>query len=144
MMNLQYHRSESTVKPPELDTTSSKYSVYLRKNFKEIYVKQDPMDEESPEQLMYVYEEAVISKEDYKLYESECENSDEHDDMDLAITELAETTDEQNTDNMLALADLAEEQETLDTDSSLAITEAYEDLAAQIAALEARITALEG
>ncbi len=56
-----WHRSESTVEPLTVDDTLSKVYVYLRKNITE----EERTDENGNTVIWYVYDEAVVSKEDY-------------------------------------------------------------------------------
>lgn len=60
---MEWHKSESTIKPDEVDTTSSKTTVYLRRN---IIEKQ--RDNESESQIYYEYDEAKLTKEEYQEY----------------------------------------------------------------------------
>lgn len=59
-MKFNYVKSQSSVAPDLIDTDSSKYSVYIRRNITEI-----TQDEDS---VLYEYEEAKLSKEDYEKY----------------------------------------------------------------------------
>ena len=79
-MVLQYKKSESHERPAELDTTSSKESVYIRKNIQE-KTRTDEMTETS--YTYCEYDEAVLTKTEYLLYQESQENQ-------LAIAELAE------------------------------------------------------
>lgn len=67
-MILNFYKSESSVKPLELDETSSKKVVYIRKNITEI-TRTNKEDNNSYK--MYNYDEAKVSKEDYELYKTE-------------------------------------------------------------------------
>lgn len=69
-MNLVFHESYSSVKPDLLDTTSSRTSVYIRKDVKKTT---QPADESigSEECTMYVYQECILSKEEYENYKLE-------------------------------------------------------------------------
>lgn len=64
-MRLDWHKSESTVYPELIDTTSSKTTVYLRKNVTEKWVEDDMSGESY---TMYEYEEAKLTKEEYNKY----------------------------------------------------------------------------
>lgn len=64
-MQLTYHKSQSTVYPELLDTTSSKTVVYIRKNVTEQLVF-DEMTGES--HIMYEYDEATPTKSKYEQY----------------------------------------------------------------------------
>ena len=69
-MKLNYIKSQSSVKPDLVDTTSSKVVVYLRQNI----VENKKTDEMSGEQtVFYEYEEAKLTKEEYQEYLKELE-----------------------------------------------------------------------
>ena len=62
---MNYIKSQSSVKPDLIDTTSSKSTVYLRKNI----VENKKIDEMSGEETaFYEYEEAKLTKAEYKEY----------------------------------------------------------------------------
>ena len=69
-MKLNYIKSQSSVKPDLVDTTSSKVVVYLRQNIVE-NIKTDEMSGE--ETVFYDYEEAKLTKEEYQEYMKELE-----------------------------------------------------------------------
>ena len=69
-MKLNYIKSQSSVKPDLVDTTSSKAIVYLRQNIIE-NIKTDEMSGE--ETVFYEYEEAKLTKEEYQEYLKELE-----------------------------------------------------------------------
>lgn len=64
-MRLEYCKSQSTEKPDLIDDYSSKYVTYLRKNIveKQVY---DEMTEDT--HTVYEYDEAKLTKEEYKQY----------------------------------------------------------------------------
>lgn len=69
-MKLNYIKSQSSVKPDLVDTTSSKVVVYLRQNI----VKNIKTDEMSGEKtVFYEYEEAKLTKAEYQEYLKELE-----------------------------------------------------------------------
>ena len=69
-MKLNYVKSQSSVKPDLVDTTSSKVVVYLRQNI----VENKKTDEISGEEtVFYEYEEAKLTKAEYKEYLKELE-----------------------------------------------------------------------
>ena len=69
-MKLKYVKSQSSVKPDLLDTTSSKVVVYLRQNI----VENKKTDEMSGEEtVFYEYEEAKLTKQEYQEYLKELE-----------------------------------------------------------------------
>ena len=69
-MKLNYIKSQSSVKPDLIDTTSSKVVVYLRQNI----VENKKTDEISGEEtVFYEYDEAKLTKEEYREYLKELE-----------------------------------------------------------------------
>lgn len=60
-MKLNYRKSQSSVYPELIDTTSSKKCVYLRKNVVEV-------QSEDMNRKTYEYEEAKLTKEEYEQY----------------------------------------------------------------------------
>ena len=69
-MKLNFIKSQSSVKPDLVDTTSSKTTVYIRQNIVE-NIKKDEMSGE--ETVFYEYEEAKLTKEEYQEYLKELE-----------------------------------------------------------------------
>ena len=69
-MKLNYIKSQSSVKPALVDSTSSKVVVYLRQNIVE-NIKTDEMSGE--ETVFYEYEEAKLTKQEYQEYLKELE-----------------------------------------------------------------------
>lgn len=69
-MQLNYVKSQSSVKPELIDTTSSKSTVYLRKNIVEVE-RNDMNDDIST--TFYEYDEAKLNKEEYQEYLKELE-----------------------------------------------------------------------
>ena len=69
-MKLNYVKSQSSVKPDLVDTTSSKTTVYIRQNIVE-NIKTDKMSGEQT--IFYEYEEAKLTKEEYQEYLKELE-----------------------------------------------------------------------
>ena len=69
-MKMNYTKSESTIKPELVDTTSSKTAVYIRKNI----IEKERMDKETGDSTTYYeYEEAKLTKEEYQEYLKELE-----------------------------------------------------------------------
>ena len=68
-MKLNYVKSQSSVKPELVDTTSSKTSVYLRKDIAENTIT----DMDGNEVIMYEYDEAVLTNAEYEEYLKELE-----------------------------------------------------------------------
>lgn len=60
-MQLNFKKSQSSVKPELVDTTSSKTTVYIRQNI----VEKEATDSSS---IIYEYDEAKLTKEEYKQY----------------------------------------------------------------------------
>ena len=69
-MKLNFIKSQSSVKPDLVDTTSSKVVVYLRQNIVE-NIKTDEISGE--ETVFYEYEEAKLTKQEYQEYLKELE-----------------------------------------------------------------------
>ena len=69
-MKLNYVKSQSSVKPDLVDTTSSKTTVYIRQNIVE-NIKTDEMS--GKETIFYEYEEAKLTKAEYQEYLKELE-----------------------------------------------------------------------
>ena len=66
-MNLYFKKSQSSVKPTLIDTTSSKKVVYIRQNIVEI---------RKDDTTFYEYDEAKLTKDEYKEYLAELETQD--------------------------------------------------------------------
>ena len=65
-MNLYFKKSQSTVKPELVDTTSPKKVVYIRQNIVETVVE---------DTTYYEYDEAKLTKAEYQEYLKELEAS---------------------------------------------------------------------
>lgn len=63
--SLQYQKAYSTLKPDLIDDYSSKYTVYLRKNIVETEYHDEFTDSTV---TMYEYDEAKLTKEQYRQY----------------------------------------------------------------------------
>ena len=64
-MKLNYIKSSSSVKPDLIDTTSSKTTVYIRKNI----IEKERIDNETGDSTTYYeYDEAKLTKEEYQEY----------------------------------------------------------------------------
>ena len=66
-MNLYFKKSQSSVKPTLIDTTSSKKVVYIRQNIVE--VQKDNI-------VFYEYDEAKLTKSEHQEYLKELEATD--------------------------------------------------------------------
>ena len=69
-MKLNYIKSQSSVKPELIDTTSSKTTVYLRQNITEVETTDEIFGESYS---FYEYDEAKLTKEEYQEYLKELE-----------------------------------------------------------------------
>lgn len=69
-MILNYVKSQSSIKPELIDTTSSKTSVYIRQNIVEVE-KTNESDDTST--IFYEYDEAKLTKQEYQEYLKELE-----------------------------------------------------------------------
>ena len=76
-MILNYVKSQSSVKPELIDTTSSKTTVYIRQNIVE---KEKAVENTNSEDndatsttVFYEYEEAKLTKQEYQEYLKELE-----------------------------------------------------------------------
>ena len=63
-MKISYYKAHSTERPLEVDTTSSKNGVYLRKNIQEIQQE----TQEGGTETAYEYDEAYLTKSEYAAY----------------------------------------------------------------------------
>ena len=72
-MKLNYIKSQSSVKPDLVDTTSSKVVVYLRQNIVEVEKTNESYDTPT---TFYEYEEAKLTKQEYQEYLKELNGSD--------------------------------------------------------------------
>lgn len=66
-MNLYFKKSQSSVKPTLIDTTSSKKVVYIRQNIVEV---------QKDDTTFYKYDEAKLTKSEYQEYLKELEATD--------------------------------------------------------------------
>lgn len=91
-MKLNYIKSQSSIKPDLIDTTSSKTSVYIRQNIVEV---EKTNENDNSTTLFYEYDEAKLTNEEYREYLKELEIVDiqqQRADIDyiLLMTGLAE------------------------------------------------------
>lgn len=78
-MKLNFIKSQSSVKPDLVDTTSSKTTVYVRQNIveKEKTVENtNSEDNDATPTVFYEYDEAKLTKEEYQEYLKELNGSD--------------------------------------------------------------------
>lgn len=66
-MKLRFNKSQSSVRPEPIDTTSSKKVVYIRQNIVEI---------QKNDTTFYEYDEAKLTKDEYKKYLDELKTLD--------------------------------------------------------------------
>lgn len=66
-MKLRFNKSQSSVRPELIDTTSSKKVVYIRQNIVEI---------QKNDTTFYEYDEAKLTKDEYKTYLDELKTLD--------------------------------------------------------------------
>ena len=71
-MNIKWFKTESTIRPQEIDTLSSPTTVYLRKNIQEIEKK----DFNEQKTIIYEYDEAALTITEYQIYLIEKQNSE--------------------------------------------------------------------
>ena len=90
-MKLNYIKSQSSVKPDLVDTTSSKVVVYLRQNIVE-NIKTDEMSGE--ESVFYEYEEAKLTHDEYKQYLNELSAQKTLEDIEKLQTENKNLTEQ--------------------------------------------------
>ena len=69
-MILNYVKSQSSIKPELIDTTSSKTTVYIRQNIVEV---EKTNESDNTSTTFYEYEEAKLTKEEYQEYLKELE-----------------------------------------------------------------------
>ena len=64
-MILNYVKSQSSIKPELIDTTSSKTSVYIRQNIVEV---EKTNESDNTSTTFYEYDEAKLTKQEYQEY----------------------------------------------------------------------------
>ena len=64
-MILNYVKSQSSIKPELIDTTSSKTTVYLRQNIVEV---EKTNESDNTSTTFYEYDEAKLTKQEYQEY----------------------------------------------------------------------------
>ena len=73
-MILKWRRSESTVEPALIDTTTSPTTIYLRRNVTE--TEKEEGNEDGSTTTYYEYDEVALSLAEYQAYQSEKARSD--------------------------------------------------------------------
>ena len=76
-----WHKSENTIRPAQLDKSSSKVYNIITKNVEEVTY----IDDEGKETTKFVYDEAFILKEDWEVYESILQNKSDMQDIAEAL-----------------------------------------------------------
>ena len=66
-MNLNFYQSESTVRPDDVDTSSSPTTVYIRSNIRQEICT----DADGNEFTVWRYDEAKVPKDEYNQYMQE-------------------------------------------------------------------------
>lgn len=66
-MNVIYRKAESNTRPLDIEVTSSSKYVYIRRNINE----ETRQEDEGKPYTMYVYEEALLTKDDWEGYKNE-------------------------------------------------------------------------
>lgn len=105
-MQLNFKRVQSDSKPVEVDTASSAYTVYIRKNIEAVQ-KEDPQNEGST-YTAYEYDEAKLTQQEYLVYLSDQASEEGNTATQLAIAELAEQIESNHTELQLAIAEMVE------------------------------------
>ena len=79
-MKLNFIKSQSSVKPDLVDTTSSKTTVYVRQNIvekeKDVENTNSEDNDATSTTVFYEYDEAKLTKEEYQEYLKELNGSD--------------------------------------------------------------------
>lgn len=79
-----WYTGESTVYPQLIDTTSSKKWVYVRKNVKE----ESRTDEAGGHYTVWTFDETMIPKDVYSIFESQVNDEARLADIEEVITEI--------------------------------------------------------
>lgn len=74
-MKLNYVKSQSSIKPDLIDTTSSKTTIYLRQNIVELEKTDENSDGSVSTVTFYEYDEAKLTKEEYQEYLKDLETT---------------------------------------------------------------------
>ena len=83
---MNWKKTESAVRPSELDVASSKTVNYVRKNITEVEREQPG----GTTMTMYEYDELAVPKEDWLLFNELSESATRITDVEDAVIELAE------------------------------------------------------
>ena len=82
---MNWRKAESTTRPAELDTTSSRKYNYVRKN-----IVEEQRETEQGTITMYVYDELKVAKADWELFETVSDSAIRISEVEDAVIELAE------------------------------------------------------
>ena len=114
-MNIEWYQSESTIKPEEVCLDWSPKNVYLHRNIRQ----EERTDADGETHMMWVYDEAKLSRADYAIYAAEHNTNDiisaeqEITDHDLALIEA----EQEITDMDLRIMELENAQEGLNNEA---------------------------
>lgn len=109
-MNITWYKSESTVKPDLVCLDWSPKFVYIHRN-----IREDGREFDGAQYIMWVYDEAKLSRADYAIYAAEQTQADiisaeqEITDHDLALLEA----EQEITDMDLRIMELENAQENV-------------------------------
>ena len=87
-MNISYRKSQSTVRPQELELSSSESTIYLRKNITQCQRKSGDTGSEQDTVIMYEYDQAELTPREYEEYITK-QNKERFDILDQALSEIA-------------------------------------------------------
>ena len=82
---MSWQNVQSTIRPAEIDTTSSRIYNYVRKDIHEVEVQDEIAGETA---IMYEYLEKEVLKEDWETYMSIVDNDIRITDIEDVITEI--------------------------------------------------------
>lgn len=74
-----WYKSESTIIPDSIDSTSSELYVFVRKNIADVQKKDD---------VFFEYEECKIPKDVYDIFKSQLETESRINDIEEAVAEI--------------------------------------------------------
>lgn len=80
---MAWQNAQSTIRPAEIDTTSSKKYNYIRRN-----ITEETIEQEGQTVVMYNYEENLVLKEDWETYLNVASQDVRLTDVEDVITEI--------------------------------------------------------
>jgi len=83
-MEINYRKSMSTIRPSEVDETSSPTVTYIRRNINYVTPSTDN-DLGMPSTSYYEYEEAILTKQEYQIYLQEKQSEQLRADVDYVM-----------------------------------------------------------